>query len=199
MVTSLLIGRRLLRRDRCGKLGVGPVRNAARCGGYRHLRRAGCDRCDLRGDFQRVRILVRRAYRAVPRRLALGHHCPDSTVKQREVCVRVLAADMRPSFAKTSALRKTKGAGKAGCTLHPHNPALRIIGRAGEYPVVGSLVIVLPGRHELGLDAQRRPRGAIGPQRQRRTAIACFFCVARGMPLLGGRRKKQAQPLREGD
>ena len=50
MVTSLLDRRRLLRRDRCSKLGVGPGRHAARCDRFRRLRRAGGDRGDLRGD-----------------------------------------------------------------------------------------------------------------------------------------------------
>ncbi|MEY9523972.1 hypothetical protein ABIF70_005113 [Bradyrhizobium japonicum] len=52
------------------------------------------------------------------------------------------------------------------------------------------MAILGPGRD--------RP-AATWPAAQRRTAKACFFVFPRGMPPLGGRGKKQAQPLREGD
>src|SRR5258708_34671778 len=56
-------------------------------------------------------------------------------------------------------------------------------------PIAASMAVLGPGSD--------RP-AAVRPKASRRTAADGFF-VPRGMPPLGGRGKKSAEPLREGD
>jgi hypothetical protein len=85
------------------------------------------------------------------------------------ICVRVLAAEKAPELCVTSALRKTKGAGKAGCALHPRSrvqfahkkahTSIQVQRRHPGFPCAMGygLLRALPGER---LSCHRRPREA---------------------------------------